>query len=81
MRSGGRSAPLEINRPIQVVEGDALPGILPSPWITDFKCPVDSVVLGRKAITIDYRPLDSTDLPNECEPSKSLLVLLEFIVG
>jgi hypothetical protein len=63
---GGR-APLEVNRPIAFVDGNTLPGALPSPRIMDFQRPVGSVVLGWKSVPIDNRPLDLTDLPCEFE--------------
>ena len=81
MRNGGGSAPLEINRPIAFVDVDTLPGAFPSPRITDFQRAVDGVVLGRKAVAIDYRPLDATDLAYEFESAQRTLVLLEFIIG
>ena len=81
MRNGGGSAPLEVNRPIALVDGDNLSGVLPSSRITDFQRPVDGVVLGRKAVPIDYRPLDATNLSDEFESAQRTLVLLEFIVG
>jgi hypothetical protein len=65
---GGR-APLEVNRPITFVDGNTLPGALPSPRIMDFQRPVDGVVLGWKGVPIDNRPLDLTDLPCEFEPA------------
>ena len=38
------------------------PRVLPGSRIADFQRPVDGVVLGRKAVAMDYRPLDATDL-------------------
>ena len=81
MRNGGRSAPLEVNRPIAFVDGNHLPCVLPGSRIADFERPVDGMVLGRKAVPMDYRPLDATDLSNVDEPAQRTLVLLEFIVG
>jgi hypothetical protein len=81
MRSGGGRSPLEVNRPTAIIDGNNLPGILPSPRITNFQRTVDGVVLGWKGVPIDYRPLDVINHSYEFEPAQSTLVLLEFIVG
>jgi hypothetical protein len=81
MWNGRGSASFEVNRPIAFIEGNPFPGAFSSPRITDFQCPVDCVVLGWKAIPIDYRPLDASNLANEFESAQRTLVLFEFIVG
>ena len=61
MRCGGRSASLEVNRTIAFVDANNFSGILPGPRISDFERPVDRMVLGWKAVPIDYRALYAAD--------------------
>src|ERR1700677_4758410 len=81
MWSGRGSSPLEVNRPIAFVYGNNLSGIFPSSRITGFQRPVDGVVLRRKAVPVDYRPLDASNLSDIDEPAEGAAVFLEFIVA
>ena len=81
MRSRRGTTPLDVNRPIPVVNFQNLSGALFGSGVTNFFRSVDRMVLGREAVPINDRPIHATDFANQSEPAQRIPVLLEFGVG
>src|ERR1700728_3669330 len=80
MRNDRCSSPLQVDRPIVIVDSNQVAGTLLSSRIADLKCAINCVVLRRKPITMDHRTLDPACFAHVFEPAQRSLVLLEFVI-
>jgi hypothetical protein len=74
------SAPLEVDGLVAVVDVNNLAGALSGSRIVDLGRPINGVILGRKLVAVDNRPLHSTHLSEIDKSTQSVLVLFELIV-